>query len=140
MNETSNTAETTVTTTGGGPTRFSYIFALCAALNSVSLGYDIGVSTAIGPLIKRYFDLETIGQEVFILILDFSMIFGAMGSYLLADKLGQKSNFATAAILFQMGIALQAATFDYWLLLVGRSLVGIGAGIGLLSIQFILPR
>ena len=58
------------------------------------------------------------------------MIFGAMGSYLLSDKLGRKSNFATAAMLFLVGIVLQAAAFNYWLLLVGRSLVGIGAGIG----------
>ena len=134
MNETSNSnsimSNTVEKTVGGGPTRSTYIFALCAALNSVSLGYDIGVSTAVGPLIKQYFNLEIFGQEVFISILDFFQIFGAIGSYLLADKLGRKANFATAAILFLVGIALQAAAFDYWLLLVGRSLVGIGAGIG----------
>ena len=134
MNETSNSnsimSNTVEKTVDGGPTRSTYIFALCAALNSVSLGYDIGVSTAVGPLIKQYFNLEIFGQEVFISILDFFQIFGAIGSYLLADKLGRKANFATAAILFLVGIALQAAAFDYWLLLVGRSLVGIGAGIG----------
>ena len=64
------------------------------------------------------------------MLLDFFMIFGAIGSYLLADKLGRKSNFATAAILFLVGIALQASSFEYWLLLVGWLLVGIGAGIG----------
>ena len=84
----------------------------------------------VQPLIKQYFDREIFGQEVFISLLDFFMIFGAMGSYLLSDKLGRKSNFATAAMLFLVGIVLQAAAFNYWLLLVGRSLVGIGAGIG----------
>lgn len=30
-------------------TKSTYIFALCAALNSVNLGYDIGTSTSAGP-------------------------------------------------------------------------------------------
>ena len=70
------------------------------------------MSTALGALIKQYFHLKTFGREVFILLLDFFMIFGAIGSYLLADKLGRKSNFATAAILFLVGIALQASAFS----------------------------
>ena len=37
----------------------------------------------VQPLIKQYFDREIFGQEVFISLLDFFMIFGAMGSYLL---------------------------------------------------------
>jgi hypothetical protein len=32
-------------------TRSTYLFALCAALNSVNLGYDIGTSTSAGSLI-----------------------------------------------------------------------------------------
>ena len=42
-----------------GITRSTYIFALCAALNSVNLGYDIGTSTSAGsfPAIAcRLFD------------------------------------------------------------------------------------
>ena len=38
----------------GGDIRISrstYLFALCAALNSVNLGYDIGTSTSAGSLL-----------------------------------------------------------------------------------------
>jgi hypothetical protein len=47
-------------------THSTYIWTLCAALNSCNLGYDIGVSTEAGRLVQQYFGLTTIQREVFL--------------------------------------------------------------------------
>ena len=47
-------------------TRSTYIFVLCAALNSCNLGFDIGVSTTAGKLVEEDWDLSRIEREVFI--------------------------------------------------------------------------
>lgn len=44
-------------------TRATRIFALCAALNSVNLGYDLGVSTNAGPKLQDEFDLSDVQLE-----------------------------------------------------------------------------
>ena len=38
-------------------TGWTYLYALCAAVNSCNIGYDIGVSTEAGRLIERDLDL-----------------------------------------------------------------------------------
>lgn len=47
-------------------TRSTKIYALCAAVNSCNLGYDIGVSTQAARLVQAYFSLSTKQRELFI--------------------------------------------------------------------------
>lgn len=47
-------------------TRWTYIYAFCAAVNSCNLGYDIGVSTEAGKLIQDHFNLTTFQRELFL--------------------------------------------------------------------------
>jgi len=47
-------------------TKYTYLFAFCAAVNSCNLGYDIGVSTEAGKLVQDTFQLSTIQREVFL--------------------------------------------------------------------------
>lgn len=42
------------------------LFALCAAVNSCNLGFDIGVSTSVGPLIQDDFGLSDVQREIFV--------------------------------------------------------------------------
>jgi hypothetical protein len=47
-------------------TKATYIFVLCAALNSCNLGYDIGVSTEAGKLIQEEWDLTIAQRQIFV--------------------------------------------------------------------------
>lgn len=47
-------------------TKDAYIFVLCAALNSCNLGYDVGVSTKVGRLVQKDFQLSRLEREIFI--------------------------------------------------------------------------
>jgi hypothetical protein len=46
-------------------TRATFLFALCASVNSCNLGYDIGVSTEAGRLIQADLGLSRIQRELF---------------------------------------------------------------------------
>jgi len=52
-------------------TRSTYLFALCAAINSVNLGYDIGTSTSAGKLVQKSMDLSVSQREIFVGSLNF---------------------------------------------------------------------
>jgi hypothetical protein len=47
-------------------TRSTYLFVMCAAINSCNLGYDIGVSTDAGKLIQEEWDLSNTQREIFV--------------------------------------------------------------------------
>ena len=63
------------------------IFALCAAVNSCNLGFDIGVSTSVGPLIQDDFGLSDVQREIFVGSLNFFAMFGALSSNWFSDNM-----------------------------------------------------
>jgi hypothetical protein len=52
-------------------TRSAFIFAMCAAVNSFNLGYDIGTSTSAGPLVQADMGLTITEREIFVGSLNF---------------------------------------------------------------------
>ena len=52
-------------------TRSTVVFAMCAAVNSVNLGYDIGISTSAGILVQDDMNLTLTQREIFIGSLNF---------------------------------------------------------------------
>jgi hypothetical protein len=47
-------------------TRSTYIFVLCASINSCNLGYDIGVSTTAAKLLQDDWGLSDYQRELFV--------------------------------------------------------------------------
>jgi len=107
------------------------IFALCAALNSCNLGYDIGVSTHAGGLIQRDLGLTDVQRELFVGSLNFWSIFGSMFSHWICDTFGRRRSFQVAAIHFILGVVIMATASGFAVLMVGRFFLGIGVGFGL---------
>lgn len=54
-----------------GITASTYVFVLCAALNSCNLGYDEGVSTTVGSLVDDAFGLTELQREMFTASINF---------------------------------------------------------------------
>ena len=111
-------------------TIWTYIFAFIAALNSVNLGYDIGVSTNAGPKIAETFDLTDGELELFLGSLNFWTIFGALISPVVTDRYGRRATFIAASVGFLLGIALQVRASSFKVVLFGRMIVGLGVGVG----------
>jgi MFS family permease len=112
-------------------TRSTVIFALCAAVNSCNLGYDIGVNTNAGPKIQIYFDLTDVQLELLLGSINFWSMFGALMAHHVTDKYGRRKTFLTAAIGFLVGIFIMAAAQSYRVLMFGRLFIGLGVGVGL---------
>jgi MFS family permease len=119
-------------------TRSTYIFALCAAINSCNLGYDIGVSTNAGALIQRDLDLTDVQRELFVGSLNFWSIFGSLFAHWICDKYGRRHSFRVAAVSFIVGLVVMALANGYTMLMIGRVFVGLGVGFGLAVCYFCL--
>jgi MFS family permease len=112
-------------------TRQTFIFALCAAVNSCNLGYDVGVSTNAGALIQRDMGLTDVQREAFIGSLNMWSIFGSLFAHWICDRYGRRHSFKVAAIGFIIGLVIMAVAPNYTVLMIGRVFVGLGVGFGL---------
>ena len=107
------------------------LFAFCASINSVNLGYVVGISTNAGRMIQDQFGLSDEKLELFIGTLNFFSIFGALASNYFSDHYGRRFTFMLASQGFIAGLLIQAFGTNYTILMIGRALVGLGVGIGL---------
>lgn len=112
-------------------TRDTYVFVLCAALNSCNLGYDVGVSTSVGRLVEKDFGLTRIEREIFIASINFWAMFGSLAAHYFTDTYGRRKTFFIAAVGFIFGLLVTASATSFNVLLLGRLFVGLGVGIGL---------
>lgn len=112
-------------------TKSTVVFALCAALNSCNLGYDIGVSTNAGGLVQRDLGLTNVQRELLVGSLNFWSIFGSIFSHWICDAFGRRRSFQVAAINFIVGSLIMATASGFVVLMIGRFFLGIGVGFGL---------
>jgi hypothetical protein len=113
-----------------------YIWALCAALNSCNLGYDIGVNTGAGPLLQEDLGLSDIQIELFFGSLNLYAMVGGLAAHWITDRLGRRNAFVVSNIFFIIGIVVQTVAQGYEFLMVGRVFVGLGVGFGLAVSQW----
>ena len=84
---------------GGIPVHMSskvYVWALCAALNSCNLGYDIGVNTSAGPILQEDMGLSTLQVEMFFGSINFFAMFGSLLAHVISDRFGRRHAFAVS--------------------------------------------
>ncbi|KAL3941283.1 MAG: hypothetical protein SGBAC_004331 [Bacillariaceae sp.] len=112
-------------------THYTYVLVFCAALNSCNLGYDIGVSTNVGPMIEEDFGLSSSERELFIGSLNLWSIFGSSMAHWICDTYGRRTSFLVAALFFIFGVIVMGVSHSYLVLMMGRLLVGLGVGFGL---------
>ena len=74
-------------------TSSTYIYAMCAAVNSCNLGFDIGVSTNAGVRIQNDFGLSNVQIEILIGSINFWSIFGALIAHYICDRYGRRRSF-----------------------------------------------
>ena len=106
------------------------LYTLCASINSCNLGYDIGVSTNLGPLIQSDFGLTDLQRELLISSLNFFAMFGALMSNWFSDRFGRRTTFLIASFGFLNGLIIMAFAETYEHIFAGRMMVGLGVGVG----------
>eukprot|EP00268_Persea_americana_P027944 TRINITY_DN27180_c0_g1_i1.p1 TRINITY_DN27180_c0_g1~~TRINITY_DN27180_c0_g1_i1.p1 ORF type:complete len:519 (+),score=91.35 TRINITY_DN27180_c0_g1_i1:273-1829(+) len=111
-----------------------YVIAcsIFASLNSVLLGYDVGVMSGAILFIKEDLQISEVQEEVLIGCLSIVSLFGSLGGGKASDSIGRKWTMGLAAIIFQTGTAIMACAPSFPILMVGRLLAGVGIGFGVM--------
>jgi hypothetical protein len=112
-------------------TSATYLYAFAAAINSCNLGYDIGVSTQVGVMIQKEFDLSDVQREFFIGSLNMFAMSGCLCAHWICDQYGRRRSFIMAALSFIIGVCIMTFAGNFSILMVGRGFVGLGVGFGL---------
>jgi sugar porter (SP) family MFS transporter len=111
-----------------------YVFACAvfASLNSVLLGYDVGVMSGAILFIQEDLKISEVQEEILVGCLSVVSIFGSLAGGRTSDALGRKWTMGLAAIIFQTGAALMTLAPSFQILMLGRILAGIGIGFGVM--------
>ncbi|XP_042064847.1 probable polyol transporter 4 [Salvia splendens] len=111
-----------------------YVFAcsVFASLNSVLLGYDVGVMSGAILFIQEDLKITEVQQEVLIGILSVMSLLGSLGGGRTSDAIGRKWTMGLAAIVFQLGAVVMTIAPTFRVLMMGRILSGIGIGFGVM--------
>ncbi|OMO65139.1 Sugar/inositol transporter [Corchorus olitorius] len=106
--------------------------AIFASLNSVLLGYDVGVMSGAIIFIQEDLKISEFQEEILVGILSIVSLLGSLAGGKASDAIGRKWTMALAAIVFQSGAAVMSLAPSFQVLMIGRLLAGIGIGFGVM--------
>lgn len=106
--------------------------AIFASLNSVLLGYDVGVMSGAIIFIHEDLNITEVQEEVLVGILSVVSIFGSLAGGRTSDFIGRKWTMALAALVFQTGAVVMTLAPSFEVLMIGRLLAGVGIGFGVM--------
>ncbi|XP_010242001.1 PREDICTED: probable polyol transporter 4 [Nelumbo nucifera] len=106
--------------------------AIFASLNSVLLGYDVGVMSGAIIFIQEDLNITEVQEEVLVGILSIVSLLGSLGGGRTSDAIGRKWTMALAAVVFQTGAAIMTFAPSFKVLMIGRLLAGVGIGFGVM--------
>lgn len=106
--------------------------AFLASLGGFSFGYDQGVISIINTMpafLNAFPPVKTgFGKGFMTGMLEFGAFLGCFFFPYLADKISRKRALTCVVIIFNIGAILQTAAVNYGMLVVGRTIGGIGVG------------
>ncbi|KAK9714720.1 hypothetical protein RND81_06G114500 [Saponaria officinalis] len=112
--------------------KFVMASAVFASLNSVLLGYDVGVMSGAVLFIQEDLKISDVQIEVLVGILSIISLLGSLAGGKTSDAIGRKWTMALAAGVFQTGAAIMALAPNFGVLLTGRLFAGVGIGFGVM--------
>ncbi|XP_010035721.2 probable polyol transporter 4 [Eucalyptus grandis] len=116
----------------GKSNRRFYVFAcaVLASLNTVLLGYDVGVMSGAIIFIQEDLKITEVQTEVLVGCLSVVSLFGSLVGGRTSDIIGRKWTMASGSIVFQVGVTVMTFADSFQALMIGRLLTGVGMGIG----------
>eukprot|EP00249_Psilotum_nudum_P016042 c25626_g1_i1 orf=233-2161(+) len=106
--------------------------AVLASMNSILLGYDIGVTSGAVLFIREDLQIGEFEEEILVSSLNLVSLGGAAVAGRIADAIGRRWTMASAAFVFLIGAALMGVAPSFGVLMLGRLVAGIGVGFALM--------
>jgi MFS transporter, SP family, galactose:H+ symporter len=103
-------------------------WGLIITIGSFLFGFDTGVVSGALLFIREDFALDAVEQGAVVSVLLLGAIFGALFAGRVADRFGRKATLGILAVVFAVGIAVAALATEYWMLMLGRIVMGLGVG------------
>ncbi len=100
-----------------------------SAFSGLQFGYNTTVIAGALLLLTNAFSLSPLQQGIIASMTLFGALCTSLFAGTLADRMGRKNSIGLSVLLFTVGCALSAWATSYEQLLVGRLLIGFGAGI-----------
>ncbi|KAK4343714.1 hypothetical protein RND71_036808 [Anisodus tanguticus] len=116
------------------PKRNKYAFAcsILASMTSVLLGYDTGVMSGAVIYIKEDLKITDVQIEILVGTINIYSLVGAALAGRTSDWIGRRYTIVFACIIFFVGAILMGFATNYWFLMLGRFVAGIGVGYALM--------
>lgn len=112
----------------GRTTPFVMLLTLLTAFGGFLFGYDTGVVAAALLLLKEPFGLSLLSQEAFVSVtMGFAAVFSIVSGFM-NDRFGRRPTIIIASVVFTVGALLLATATKQWMLIAGRSILGVGIG------------
>jgi MFS transporter, SP family, galactose:H+ symporter len=97
-------------------------------IGSFLFGYDTGIISGALLFIREDFGLSSFEQSSVVSVLLLGAIVGALFSGRVSDRIGRRSLLGLLGVVFSAGIVIAALANGYWMLLLGRIVMGLGVG------------
>lgn len=111
------------------------VIVLVTLLSTLVLGegYDIGVINGVMVILKKEWGLTTWEMSMAVTAVPFFVMLSAVGGGVLADCLGRRGALLIACVNLALGPVLMFNATAYWMLVAGRSVAGMGIGLGMVT-------
>ncbi|KAL3341580.1 hypothetical protein AABB24_025898 [Solanum stoloniferum] len=106
--------------------------SLLASMTSVLLGYDTGVMSGAVIYIKEDLKISDVQIEILVGTINIYSLVGAAIAGRTSDWIGRRYTIILASLIFFVGALLMGFAPNYWFLMFGRFVAGIGVGYALM--------
>jgi sugar porter (SP) family MFS transporter len=110
-------------------TGFVILAAIFAAVGGLLFGYDTAAISGAVIFIKQQFSLSTFPEELVVGMVLVGAATAALGGGRLSDRLGRRATLMLTSVIFILGALICAFAGSFTILLVGRTVVGVGIGL-----------
>lgn len=108
---------------------FVILAAIFAAVGGLLFGYDTAAISGAVIFIKQEFSLSTFPEELVVGMVLVGAATAALGGGRLSDRLGRRTTLILTSIIFIIGALICAFAASFEILLVGRTILGVGIGL-----------
>src|SRR5699024_6254835 len=103
-------------------------WAIAITIGSFLFGFDTGIISGALLFIREDFDLSAFQQGLAVSVLLLGAVIGALGSGRISDRHGRRPLLAGLGAAFFIGVVAVTFAPAYWLLLLGRFVMGLAVG------------
>lgn len=125
---------------GEGGHGFVIVLTLVSALGGFLFGYDTGVVSGAIIKIRETFLLNSMWLEIIVSVTLAAAAISALVSGFLCDLIGRRRTLIAASVVFTAGAAILGAAYHNSMLVIGRTVVGVGIGMAAMAVPMYIAE